>query len=81
MMGPSYIVSSLKWLAVVILAAVLPGFLAQRIETKGSFGGMPPLTTGTASMRAAMWCGLRIKAAEAAALKGGRQEEAGLFKR
>ena len=34
---------------------------------------MPPLITGTASMRAAPSAGKRIKAAEAAALKSGKK--------
>ena len=47
--------------------------MAQLIETKQSFERMPPLGAGSASMRAAFWCGLKIKAAEAIALRSGKE--------
>jgi len=76
-MGPSPFVSSLNWLAMSSLQVFCQGLLAQPIETKCSFGRVPPLTTGSASMTAGLGSRQRIKAARSTALKIEHSEEAG----
>ena len=61
-------------MAIVILASVLPGTLSATLLTLKPLSAVcRPLSNRHCQHEGSPWCGLRIKAAEAAALKSGKK--------